>query len=190
MTDEVVSISFSYDGSLDRIQKLDAIALGLFVDERPLKGITGFVDWRLQGALSRLAMQERITGGLLESCLMPSRGRLPMDKVFVFGLGSMGDLNVGRFNRVAAEIVSTMSKVNASQFALSMWDLTRGRVAPEEAAGIFFRQLLADGESRRTRSSNRVITFIERGPWGRALRDGFRQLSERSGELPLRLDLR
>jgi hypothetical protein len=190
MADEVISVSFSYDGSVDKIQKSDGIALGLFQDERPLKGITGFADWRLHGMLSRLVIQERLSGTLMESCLVPSHGRLPMEKVFIFGLGSMVDLNVSRFNRIAAEIVTTMSKAQVQHFTLSVWDLTRGRVAPEEAAGIIFRHLLADGETRRARASSRGITFVERGPWGRALRDGFRQLSERGGELPVRLELR
>jgi len=190
MPDEVVTICFCNDGVLDRLESSQAIVLGVFEDERPLKGITGFVDWRLHGLLSRLLIQQRNAGNLLESVLMPSMGRVPMEKVFLFGLGSVMDLDEERFNQVIREIVGTMSKVHADDFALSVWDLTRGRVAPEQAAGILFRHLLADLEARQGRNAARKITFIERGPWGRALRDGFRQLSESRAELPLKLELR
>lgn len=194
MAEEVVSISFCYDGSMERLQHYDAIALGIFLDERPLKGVAGFVDWRLHGSLSRLIRQERFSGKLMESCLLPSWDRVPMEKVFLFGLGAVPELSVTRFNRISGEIISTMSRVQANTFALSAWDLTRGRVAPEEAAGIIYRHILAEGESRRGQGTNdgsgRLITFIERGPWGKALRDGFRQLSDRSGELPIRLEVR
>lgn len=194
MAEEVVSISFCYDGSMERLQHYDAIALGIFLDERPLKGVSGFVDWRLHGMLSRLVIQERFRGTLMESCLLPSFGYVPMEKVFLFGLGAVPELSVSRFNRIAGEIITTMSKAQATTFALSAWDLTRGRVAPEEAAGIIYRHILSDGEARRGLSTgtgqNRLITFIERGPWGKALRDGFRQLSDRSSELPIRLEVR
>lgn len=190
MAEEVVSISFCYDGTMERLQHYDAIALGVFLDERPLKGVTGFVDWRLQGGISRLLQSRYFNGSLLESCLTPSQGYIPMEKVFLFGLGALPELSVSRFNRVAGEIIATMNKVQASTFALSAWDLTRGRVAPEEAAGIIYRHILALGEARQPIEGGRLITFIERGPWGKALRDGFRQLSDRSSELPIRLEVR
>jgi hypothetical protein len=190
MAEEVVTVSFCYDGALDRLGTMDAIALGLFADERPLKGVTGFVDWRLHGMLSRLLLRELLTGVGDEHCLVPARGRLPMEKIFLFGLGTMGELNVNRFQQVVSGVISTMSRAQSTQYALSVWDLSRGRVAPEEAAGIFYRQLLADLERRGGEGVNRQITFVERGPWGKALRDGFKVLSDRGGELPIRLELR
>lgn len=190
MPEDVINVSFCHDGIVDRLRDLDGIALGIFEDERPLKGITGFADWRLHGLLSRLVLRKQLSGSLFENCLVPSDGRLPMEKVFLFGLGALNEFKVDTYRQVAAEIVSTMSGACVSHFALSLWDVTRGRVAPEEAAGIFFRQIVADCEHRPQAEGGRKVTFVETGPWGHALRDGFLKLSERSQELPVRLELR
>ncbi len=188
MTEDVITVSFCHDGVLDRIKNTEAIALGIFEDERPLKGMTGFVDWRLHGLLSRLILQHRLDGSFLEGCLIPSRGRLPMDKVFLFGLGALEDLCARTFQRVIFQIVATMSKAGVDHFALSLWDLTRGRVAPEEATRIVLRAFLSDRQ-HRSGGGRTAVTFVETGPWGHALRDGFLRLSERRDELPVRLEL-
>ncbi len=188
MTDDMITVSFCHDGVLDRIRDVEAIVLGLFEDERPLKGMTGFVDWRLHGLLSRLVLQQRLEGTLLEGCLMPSRGRLPMDMVFLFGLGSLEELSVQTFQRVAFQVVGTMARARVGHFALSLWDLTRGRVAPEEAARIVLRAFLSD-RRHRPRGGRTAVTFVETGPWGHALRDAFLKLAERKDELPVRLEL-
>ena len=189
MADDVLIVSFCYDGVLEHIEGAGAIALGVFEDERPLKGMTGFVDWRLHGLLSRLLLDQRVEGALLEGCLIPSRGRLPMDKVFLFGLGSLEKLNAQVFQRVAHQVIGTMAKARVDHFAVSLWDLTRGRVAPEEAARIVLRAFLAD-RRHRTAGGTTAITFVETGPWGHALRDGFLKLADRRDALPVRLELR
>ncbi len=189
MPDDVLIVSFCHDGVLERIQGAEAVALGVFEDERPLKGMAGFVDWRLHGLISRLLLEQRVEGALLEGCLIPTRGKLPMDKVFLFGLGSLDKLSVQVFQRVAHQVVQTMVKAGVNHFALSLWDLTRGRVAPEEAAHIMLRAYLAD-RRHRSGGGTTAITFVETGPWGHALRDGFIKLAERNHELPVRLELR
>ena len=112
-----------------------------------------------------------------------------MEKIFLIGLGGLNDLSVDTYSRVSAEIVMMMSRARVSHFALSLWDLSRGRVAPEEAATIFFRRLLEDSEDRPQPLENRQVTLIETGPWGHALRDGFLRLADRSEQLPIRLEV-
>ena len=187
MDDGVVTVSFCYDGAVDTLQRVEAILLGVFEDERPLKGTTGFADWRLHGLLSRLILKTQLTGNLLESCLVPSSGRLPMEKVFLMGLGSLRELDADIFRRVAGEVIATMNKARVKHFAVSIWDLTRGKVAPEEAASIVFRKLLEDCQARRGGMSIRRVTFVESGVWGHALRDGFRDLGKQYSDLPIRL---
>lgn len=65
-------------------------ALGLFVwsDVRPLRGVAGYVDWRLCGALSQTLVKEHFRGLPGETMLLPVSGRLHARRIFVFGLGS------------------------------------------------------------------------------------------------------
>ena len=184
-----LDIHFCFDGGIDRLGDVDSIALGIFEDERPLKGTAGLVDWRLHGRLSRLLLSSFVTGQFMESCLTPAGDHLPMDKVILFGQGSLEALDARRFTQVAEEILSTLGRIGSTHFAWSIWDLTRGRLAPEEAAGILYRQFLAENEGRQDHPL-KSVTCIEHGPWGRAIQDAFRQLSARHTELPLRLRVR
>lgn len=189
---ELVNIQFLYDGTLDKTQGIEGIVLGVFEDERPLKGVSGFVDWRMHGMLSRLMIELELIGKLGENWLIPSQKRLPIEKIFIFGLGKVVDLTATRYQEIMSDIVKTLSKAKVENFAISLWDLTRGRVAPEEAAGIVVRELIADKEKRtNTFFQSRSILCIERGPWGRVLRDGFKHLqTNKSNERIINIDVR
>ena len=65
----------------------DAIACGLYEDERPMRGVAGVLDWRLGGRLSKLLEDRYLTGKSGEVMLVPGTSRLPFAKVLLFGLG-------------------------------------------------------------------------------------------------------
>ena len=75
------------DLGLPALDALHVDALAIFVGaERPLRGLAGWADWRLCGALSRA-----IRGGIFhsetgEALLLPSAGRLPPPRIFCLGL--------------------------------------------------------------------------------------------------------
>src|SRR5829696_10536966 len=65
-----------------------ALALGVFTDERPLRGAAGLCDWRLCGRLSRLLRSERLSGRADEVVMLPpARARLPFTRLMLFGMG-------------------------------------------------------------------------------------------------------
>jgi hypothetical protein len=74
----------------------EALLLPAYEDERPLRGVAGWVDWRMCGQLSRLVLRGRITGRLGETVLLPGRPKVSFDKVFVFGAGATDTLDAGR----------------------------------------------------------------------------------------------
>ena len=47
--------------SLDRMS-VDVLVLGPFEGERPLKGASGYCDWRLNGRLSQMLVDESFQG--------------------------------------------------------------------------------------------------------------------------------
>lgn len=71
------------------IKKVEAQALvvGCYEDVRPLKGLAGEIDWLLCGALSQLLLAERFRGSAGELALLTPRGKLPVEKIFLVGLG-------------------------------------------------------------------------------------------------------
>jgi len=73
--------------ALDTVEAEDLV-VGLFEDERPLRGVAGLLDWRLCGLLSRYLQEPRFTGVFDERVLMPGAGRVAPKRLFLFGLGA------------------------------------------------------------------------------------------------------
>jgi Cytosol aminopeptidase family, N-terminal domain len=75
---------------LKDIKKLpaDALIVGFYEDVRPLKGIAGELDWLLCGSLSLLLLSKKLRGSLGDLALVTSQGKVPVQKIFMVGLGS------------------------------------------------------------------------------------------------------
>ncbi len=71
---------------LDDLQAQD-LALFCWQDRRPLAGAIGYFDWRLSGALSRTIISGHFNGKAGERLLMPTRGRMGVRHLYLFGLG-------------------------------------------------------------------------------------------------------
>jgi hypothetical protein len=88
----------------------DVLVLTAFSDERPLAGLAGLVDWRLQGALSEWMMNGFATGRANERVLYPTRGRLSQRFVLMIGLGPRAQHRADRAR--AAAIAATTAVAN------------------------------------------------------------------------------
>ena len=74
---------------LKDIKKLatEALIVGFYEDVRPLKGVAGELDWLLCGSLSALILTKKLSGALGEVALLTSQGKVPVQKIFMVGLG-------------------------------------------------------------------------------------------------------
>jgi hypothetical protein len=66
---------------------VDALALFIGEDERPLRGLAGLCDWRMCGSLSRVLQGGFYRGTSSEVMLIPTKRRLPAPRLFLFGVG-------------------------------------------------------------------------------------------------------
>ena len=80
---------------LKDIKKLttEALIVGFYEDVRPLKGIAGELDWLLCGSLSALILKKKLRGSLGDVALVTSRGKVPVQKIFMVGLGPRGGMD-------------------------------------------------------------------------------------------------
>jgi len=92
--------------SLDRLPH-ECLVLGFFSDERPPKGNGGFVDWRLNGLVSRLIADGKISGAFSERVLLESQQRLPLQKIVLFGLGKRRELSYETLRDAGARMTET-----------------------------------------------------------------------------------
>lgn len=102
--------------------KVDAeiIALPFFEDERPLRGASGLVDWRMNGALSRLILQGAVSGLEGESLLMSTDGRISAPRLLLFGLGDSKSFDGKRFQTLLSQFVKTVARLKFTRLAIAI----------------------------------------------------------------------
>ena len=102
------------------VQKCDVLVTGFFQDERPLKGSSGWMDWRLNGMLSRFLIEKRLTGDWQEKFLIPSQGRVMPRMILLLGLGKVREYSYLRLRELSPYILEILKKLNTSNICLSL----------------------------------------------------------------------
>jgi hypothetical protein len=101
------------------LQECDLLVSGFFEDQRPLKGTSGLIDWRLNGMLSRLLKEGRMTGEWQEATLIPSRGRLTPPFLLLLGLGKIRDYSTLRLRALFPRLFETLKNLRSPTICLS-----------------------------------------------------------------------
>lgn len=107
---------------LEVLDELEGTCLLLtsFGDDRPLRGLTGLVDWRLNGQLSRLLRADFVDGHYEEAMFAPIDGRLPFRRLMLIGLGRRSDYTAQRFEDICRFCFKTMIGVDIYDFAMML----------------------------------------------------------------------
>lgn len=105
------------------IEALDTLPEGDLVlfcseDERPLQAAAGYVDWRLNGWLSRQVLAGRFTGRMGDRLLTPGAGLLPNQRVFVFGIGVSDQFHTQQAETVGHEVGLALKAAKCSNLVL------------------------------------------------------------------------
>jgi len=96
------------------------LALGIFSDEKPPRGVCGFIDWRLNGFISREIKQGRILGRFGEKVIIPFPGRIHTEILLLFGLGALAESNYDRIYASAYSIVQAVDRMKLTGFAFDL----------------------------------------------------------------------
>ena len=104
---------------IDRLD-VDTVSVSLFSDERPLRGSTGLVDWRLCGRLSRMILKGEMTGAFGEKLLVHAGNRLPAHRVLVTGIGDTGEYSYDRLTRTLKETSKTLAGMKVASVAITL----------------------------------------------------------------------
>jgi len=138
------------DLSLAALDSLEVdSAAALVGPERPLTGLAGLLDWRLCGALSRAILDGTFAPEKGEVLLLPSRGRLPMPRVFCFGLPAEPE----PAEALAGRVLKVLARAGARSVALSLpggaafSPLARALVGAGAEEGLACEVLLGDGRA-------------------------------------------
>jgi hypothetical protein len=100
-------------------QECDVLVAGFFGDERPLKGSSGWIDWRFNGMLSQLLIEGKLTGDWMETTLIPSQERILPKMILLLGLGEAKTYSYLRLRRLSSYLLNTLRKLGWLNVCLS-----------------------------------------------------------------------
>ena len=101
------------------VQECDVLVTGFFGNERPLKGSSGWIDWRFNGLLSHFLMERKLTGEWKEATLIPSQERIFPRMILLIGLGEVERYNHLRLRELSSHLVDTLKKLGPLSACLS-----------------------------------------------------------------------
>ena len=96
------------------------LVLTSFADDRPLRGLTGLCDWRLNGQISRLLQQDFVDAHYQDCVLIPVSGRLPFGRVLLLGLGRRSEFSADRFEDICRFVFDALLRMGVRQFAMGL----------------------------------------------------------------------
>jgi hypothetical protein len=124
------------------LPKHKCLALGIFADEKPPRGICGLIDWRLNGMISSEIKQGRISGEFKEKIVIPFPHRIGAEMLLLFGLGNSHDVNYDKIYNAAYLIAETIEGMSLHSFAFDIYgedrsNLVTSNIVEAMVTGIF-----------------------------------------------------
>jgi hypothetical protein len=102
------------------VQECDLLVTGFFRDERPLRGSSGWIDWRFNGKFSRFLIEKNLSGDWSETILIPSEGRVMSRMILLLGLGHTSEYGRLRLSEVAPRLLQIVKRLEAFDICLSL----------------------------------------------------------------------
>jgi hypothetical protein len=128
-------------GHPSKIEDVDGAVAAVFQDQRPLGGLAAAADWRLNGFLSRLAMDEKFTGAEGDWLLVHTQGRLPFMHLFLVGLGKKAERSAAASRRMLKDVAEKVALAGVHSVVLDLSELAPPEMPAEEAMVIFLEAL-------------------------------------------------
>jgi hypothetical protein len=118
-----------------------AAVLYLYSDMRPPKGAAGMADWYMNGFISKLMKQGKISGRLNEVALLATQGRIAAPKALILGMGATVEMRVDMISAVWKQALLTMCNTDIYQFVTSIpfvkeWNWGAGETVKNMMQGV------------------------------------------------------
>ena len=98
----------------------DALLVPLFEDQRPLEGPVGVVDWRLDGALTRMLLDGELTGRSGEKLALQTNARFAAPWVMVGGSGRWRSLDRSGYLTLIERLLRMAASASVREIALCL----------------------------------------------------------------------
>jgi hypothetical protein len=124
--------------------RADIGLLTVLLDERPLLGLGGLLDWRTGGRLTALLRASFCTGRLGERVLVPGRLTIPFDRLVLVGLGAASGLDVNAARAVGGQLVDIARDLGAARVLVGLPSVRLDRDLVEALFAALLERLAPD----------------------------------------------
>jgi hypothetical protein len=128
-------------------QECEVLVSGFFEDERPLRGASGWLDWRLNGLLSCCLIENRLVGTWKETTLIPSQGRIVPSFILLVGLGKLREYSYPRLRDLCPFLLETLGRLRVSKVCFCLPEDERHQVEPAKLAEILMEGIADTAET-------------------------------------------
>ncbi len=142
------------------LQECDLLATGFFQDERPLKGTSGWLDWRLNGLLSNFLIEKRLTGNWKETVLIPSQGRITPRLILLTGLGKVREYSSLRVRELLPFLLSALRKLEVASISVSFPHGENYNLDCSKLIGVILEGIADYGDEGRERGDSDWVTGL------------------------------
>lgn len=126
-----------YSGSLNRL-RTEVLTFACFEDVRPLRGLSGEVDWYYSGLFSRMFMQNHFSGTLGKTLLIPTEGKLSISKAILIGLGKSETYGEAQLQSAVLTLFHTLKGLKVRQCAIDLESFQGSQHSITALAAFFF----------------------------------------------------
>lgn len=81
----------------------------LFEDEKPPRGLSGLLDWHLNGKISIFVLEEIFSGRFGEKLLFNVSSRLPWKRYMLVGMGLRSEITQENYRKISNIIISSIA---------------------------------------------------------------------------------
>ena len=160
---------------IDKIET-EAIVLLFFSNERPLKGPTGLIDWRMNGSISRLISKGMISGEKGEATLILPNKRIKSKKILMAGLGDSSAFGEAGLKDTANAIIRQLDKISIKNFVVAIPPLIQSNMSTKDAATTLVRQLVETIEKDKLNGSQIFATIVMEKEFIKETKDAIEEL--------------
>ncbi len=145
------------------VPKHKCLVLGIFADEKPPRGICGFIDWRLNGLISREIKRGKISGEFAEKAIIPFPQRIGAEYLLFFGMGKLTKFNTERIHNAAYQLVAAVDGLLITDFAFELpgenrISLDTAGIAEAMVTGFF--DYLSKDAKKLNKMTSRFVTSL------------------------------
>ena len=121
----------------------EVLVVPLFEDQRPLAGPAGVVDWRLDGALTRMILAGELSGKTGERLAVQTNGKFAAPWVLLAGGGAWCKLDRTGYVQLVERLLKLAARAGINEMALCLPPAEQ--IPPSELARIVQEALIGPG---------------------------------------------